>query len=260
MKNTFLQRLKLTALMGFLVMSLNVSASQTKTQTATIAVAANFNKTIEAVAKVFTKETGYKVKFSFGPTGKLYAQIYNGAPFDAFFAADEKRPLKAIEQGLALKDSYFIYAQGQLAFYSHQALNQNNPLLMLKTNQYRYLAIANPKTAPYGEAAAQVLKQAGLYASVRPKLVFGESIGNAFQFVATGNAELGFLAYSQIKDSQSPLYQKGDYWLVPQTQYNPINQGAVLLKRGAKNPVANAFMRFMQSPKAKQIMQAYGYK
>ena len=255
MQNTIL---KMSLLILLALLSFKLSANSDSS--AKIAVAANFIKTIEAVAKEFTKQTGNEVKFSFGPTGKLYAQIYNGAPFDAFFAADEKRPLKAIEQGLAVKNSYFIYAQGQLAFYSHHALNQNNPLLVLKANQYRHLAIANPKTAPYGEAAAQVLKQAGLYASVRPKLVFGESIGNAFQFVATGNAELGFLAYSQIKDPQSPLYQKGDYWLIPQTQYNPINQGAVLLKRGAKNPVAVAFMQFMQSPKAKQIMQAYGYK
>ena len=225
----------------------------------TIAVAANFTKTIELIGTLYTQQTGHKVKFAFGSTGKLYAQIINGAPYDAFFSADELRPLKLVKQGFAEKYHYFVYAQGQMVLYSHLNQGLYKPLNQLNKAQFRHLAIANPKTAPYGEQALSVLKSLQLYPAVKSKLVLGESVGQAFQYVATENAGLGFLAYSQVVDPQSPLYKKGGYWLVPAHLYKPLNQGAVLLTKGQKNEVTKSFMTFMKSPQAIAIMQKYGY-
>lgn len=234
--------------------SMNSFAAET-----TIAVASNFTKTIEAIGQAFEKETGHKVKFAFGPTGKLYAQIKNGAPFDAFFGADEHRPQLTIKDGIGLKQSYFVYAQGQLALYSHDHRVDQNPIAILKAAAFNKLAIANPRTAPYGERAQTFLKQQGLYEGVQSKIVNGESIAHAFQYVVTGNAELGFVALSQLVDSQSPLYQKGYYWVLPQSDYKPINQGAVITQRGAKNKATQAFMAFMKRPQAIDIIRRFGY-
>lgn len=228
-------------------------------ETATIAVAANFTKTIEKVGEQFTKETGHSVKFSFGPTGKLYAQIKNGAPFDAFFGADERRPLKTVEDGLGVKQSYFVYAQGQIALYSAEYPVKEQPLEVLKEAKFNHLAIANPRTAPYGERAQAFLKSKGLYDGVKKKLVNGESIAHAFQYVATDNAPIGFVALSQLVDPQSPVYQKGQYWIVPQQDYAPIKQGALILKRGENNAAAKAFMAFIKTPQALEIIHSYGY-
>ena len=225
----------------------------------TIAVAANFTKTMEIIGALYTQQTGHQVKFAFGSTGKLYAQIINGAPFDAFFSADELRPLELIKHGLAEKQHYFIYAQGQMVLFGHLNQGLHKPLDQLKKGQFRHLAIANPKIAPYGEQALSVIKSLQLYPAVKSKLVLGESVGQAFQYVATENAELGFLAYSQVVDPQSPLYKKGGYWLVPAHLYKPLNQGAVLLAKGQKNEVTKSFMAFMKSPQAIAIMQKYGY-
>lgn len=245
---------------GFLVGTIGALFSGTViAETATIAVASNFTKTIEQVALEFKKDTGHDLKFSFGPTGKLYAQIKNGAPYDAFFAADEKRALRTIDDGMGLKESYFVYAQGQIALYSAKYPVAEQPLQILKNTEFSHLAIANPRTAPYGERAQAFLKSKGLYDGVKSKLVNGESIAHAFQYVATGNAPIGFIALSQIVDPQSPVYNKGQYWLVPQKDYAPIKQGAVILKRGESNKVVAQFMEYMKSPKALEIIQAYGY-
>jgi molybdate transport system substrate-binding protein len=227
--------------------------------TANIAVAANFTKTIEEIGQLFEKETGHQVKFSFGPTGKLYAQIKNGAPFDAFFGADEKRPLKTAEDGIGIEKSYFVYAQGQIALYSANYPVAEHALEVLKEAKFNHLAIANPKTAPYGERAEAYLQKVGLYEGVKAKLVNGESIAHAFQYVVTNNAEIGFVALSQLVDPQSPVYRKGQYWIVPQSEYKPINQGAILTQRGANNAAATAFMEFVKTPKAIEIIQRYGY-
>ncbi len=227
--------------------------------TAKIAVAANFTKTIEKIGEAFTEQTGHKVKFAFGPTGKLYAQIKNGAPYDLFFGADERRPLKTIEDGIGMQSSYFVYAQGQIALYSAKHPVKESALQVLQKAEFRHLAMANPKTAPYGERAEAFLKSQGLYETVKPKIVNGESIGNAFQYVVTGNAEIGFVALSQLVDPQSPLYNKGEYWVVPQEQYQPIKQGAVLLKRAENNPAALAFVEFMKTPAALDIIRSFGY-
>lgn len=225
----------------------------------TIAVAANFTKTIEEIGKAFEQETGHKAKFSFGPTGKLYAQIKNGAPFDAFFGADERRPKLTIDDGIGVKDSYFVYAQGQLALYSGQHRVDQNATEILKAAEFNKIAIANPRTAPYGERAQAYLKSQGLYDNVKSKIVNGESIAHAFQYVVTGNAQIGFIALSQIVDPQSPVYQKGHYWILPQADYKPINQGAIITQRGADNEATQAFMTFIKTPKAIEIIKRYGY-
>jgi len=243
-----------------LAMGLGVTISGVAlAETATIAVAANFTKTIEQIGEKFEQETGHTVKFSFGPTGKLYAQIKNGAPFDAFFGADERRPLKTIEDGLGIEASYFVYAQGQIALYSAKYPVAEQPTEVLKKAEFNHLAIANPKTAPYGERAQAYLKSKGLYDAVKSKIVNGESIAHAFQYVATGNAPIGFIALSQIVDPQSPIYQKGQYWVVPQADYKPIKQGALVLKRGEKNTAVKAFMEYIRSSEALEIIHAYGY-
>ena len=242
-----------------LALGLTLSTSS-YAQNATVAVAANFTKTIESVNEAFVKiHPEHSIKFSFGPTGKLFAQIKNGAPFDAFFAADEKRAKNTIEAGLGLEKSYFVYAQGKIALYSAKYPVAKEPLEVLKQAKFNHLAIANPKTAPYGERAQAYLQKMGLYDVVRPKLVNGESIAHAFQYVATGNAEIGFIAMSQIVDPQSPIYQKGEYWVVPQDDYKPINQGAVITKRGEDNQAIKDFMAFMKSPEAIKIIEEYGY-
>ena len=225
----------------------------------TIAVAANFTKTIEEIGKAFEQETGHKAKFSFGPTGKLYAQIKNGAPFDAFFGADERRPKLTIDDGIGVKDSYFVYAQGQLALYSGQHRVDQNATEILQAAEFNKIAIANPRTAPYGERAQAYLKSQGLYDNVKSKIVNGESIAHAFQYVVTGNAQIGFVALSQIVDPQSPVYRKGHYWILPQADYKPINQGAIITQRGANNEATQAFMRFIKTPKAIEIIKRYGY-
>lgn len=225
----------------------------------TIAVAANFTKTIEEIGKAFQQETGHKAKFSFGPTGKLYAQIKNGAPFDAFFGADERRPKLTIDDGIGVKDSYFVYAQGQLALYSGQFRVDQNATEILKAAEFNKIAIANPRTSPYGERAQAYLKSQGLYDNVKSKIVNGESIAHAFQYVVTGNAQIGFVALSQIVDPQSPVYQKGHYWILPQADYQAINQGAIITQRGADNEATQAFMKFIKTPKAIEIIKRYGY-
>lgn len=236
-----------------------LSSSWACAETANIAVAANFTKTIEAVGQAFEKETGHQVKFSFGPTGKLYAQIKNGAPFDAFFGADERRPKKTIEDGIGVADSYFVYAQGQIVLYSANLPVAEQPIEVLKAAQFNHLAVANPKTAPYGERAVAYLKSKGLYDGLKSKLVNGESIAHAFQYVATKNAEIGFVAMSQVVDPQSPVYQKGQYWVVPQADYQPINQGAIVTRRGEQNEAVKAFMKFIKSPQAIKIIKQFGY-
>jgi len=223
------------------------------------AVAANFTKTIEEIGVAFKAKTGHEVKFAFGPTGKLYAQIKNGAPFDLFFAADTEKPEMLVKEGLTKPDSYFVYARGVLALYSPTLPVKADYKEVLSKAEFNHLSIANPKTAPYGVAAEEVLGKLGVYDTVKPKIVNGESIAHAFQYVQTGNAQLGFVAMSQLVDPQSPAYQKGEYWLPPQDMYDPIDQAAVILKRGENNPVAQQFMDFLRSDEGRKVIERYGY-
>lgn len=223
------------------------------------AVAANFTKTIEEIGAGFKAKTGHEVKFAFGPSGKLYAQITNGAPFDLFFSADTKKPEALVKDGLAKDDSYFVYARGVLALYSPTLPVKDGYKSVLEKAGFNHLSIANPKTAPYGAAAEDVLNALGLYDALKAKIVNGESIAHAFQYVQTENAQLGFVALSQLVDPQSPAYGKGEYWLPSQDMYTPINQGAVILKRAENNPVAQAFMDYLRSDEGRKVIEKYGY-
>lgn len=221
-----------------------------------IAVAANFTGATHKLIPLFEKATGNTVKVSFGSTGKLYAQIANGAPFDVFLAADTKRPQKLEQAGMAVPGKMFIYAKGKLVLWSTKKDLFHNGGQFLKQGNFSHLAFANPKTAPYGTAAKQVMQHLGIWPRLQDKLVQGESISQTFQFVATGNAQVGFVAYSQLKAWQGA---SGSSWVIPMSFYQPIEQGAVLLKKGANNPVAQAFFDFLKSKTAHKVIESFGY-
>jgi molybdate transport system substrate-binding protein len=223
------------------------------------AVAANFTKTIEEIGTAFKAKTGHEVKFSFGPTGKLYAQIKNGAPFDLFFAADTQKPEALVKEGLVKEGSYFVYARGVLALYSPTLAVKENYRQILEKAEFNHIALANPKTAPYGAAGEEVLRKLGVLDTVRPKIVHGESIAHTFQYVHTDNAQLGFVALSQLVDPQSPAHGKGEYWLPPQDMYAPIDQAAVILKKAENNPVTQQFIDYLRSAEGRKVIEKYGY-
>lgn len=219
-----------------------------------VSVASNFTEAIKSIAGRFEATTGHKVILISGSTGKQYAQIINGAPFDAFFAADTKRPKLLDEEGIALPGSRFTYAIGKVILWSPKAGFVENSIKVLEHGEFRHLAIANPKLAPYGKAAQEVLQAHGLWYAQRGRMVRGENIGQAFQFVKSGNAELGFVAYSQVKRPGHPI--EGSFWEVPQSLYSPIEQQAVLLK---ESDTARAFMLFVKSDEALDIIRGFGY-
>lgn len=223
-----------------------------------VAVAANFTAPIQAIAPAFAKDTGHTLVAAFAATGQLYAQIQNGAPFEVYLAADDSTPAKLESAGLGIAGSRFTYAMGSLVLWSAKADYIDGSDAVLKANQFQHLAIANPKAAPYGLAATQVLDKLGLRAALQSKLVEGQSITQALQFVSTGNAELGFVALSQVfKEGQ---LSSGSAWIVPETLYAPIRQDALLLKQGQHNPAARALLEYLQGPQAAAIITSYGYK
>jgi len=224
---------------------------------ARIAVAANFAEPINAIAAVFGKTTGHTLSVTLGATGKLYAQIKNGAPFDVILAANTTAPAALEKDGLAQAGSSFTFANGKLVLWSADGSKVDANGEVLKGKGFRKLAYANPKTAPYGEAAVQTLDSLGLTRALTPKLVQGESIGQAFNFVHTGNAELGFVAMSQVLEGGK--LKSGSMWVVPQTLYSPIRQNAVLLNHGANNPAALALVKLLQSASIKELIRSYGY-
>ena len=219
-----------------------------------VAVASNFIPVLSVIAKRFEARTRQKVTLISGSTGKLYAQINNGAPYDAFFAADATRPERLEKAGLAITGSRFTYAIGKLVLWSPNKVDIAAGTNILQSNNFRYIAIANPKLAPYGQAAKQVLQSRGLWDDLKPRLVRGENIGQTFQFVKSGNAELGFIAMSQIKHPGKDIV--GSFWEVPQTLYTPIQQQAVLLK---DKKTTRRFMSFMRSNEVLEIIHSYEY-
>lgn len=216
-----------------------------------VAVAANFTTVAEQLAPLFTAETGHEVVYSFGATGQLYAQITQGAPFEVLLAADAIRPGKAVDEGLGVPGSVFTYAIGALALYS-TVLDLGDGAAVLAGGDFDKLAIADPATAPYGVAAQQTLAALGLTEAVAGKLVTGENISQTLQFIETGNAELGFVAASQVVG-------KPGVWIVPASLYEPIRQDAVLLTSGEHQPAAQAYMEFLRSPAAVSVIEAAGY-
>jgi molybdate transport system substrate-binding protein len=223
-----------------------------------VAVAANFTAPLQAIAREFEKDTGHSVVTSFGATGQLYAQIQHGAPFEVLLSADESTPAKLDSEGLGVSGSRFTYAVGRLVLWSAKPGYLDGSDAVLKANQYRHLAIADPKTAPYGLAATQVLAKLGLTEAVQSKLVTGQSIAKALHFISTGNAELGFVALSQVY--QNGQLSSGSAWIVPDKLHTPIRQDALILKNGEHNPAAAAFVDYMQGEKAAVIIKSYGYQ
>ena len=222
-----------------------------------VAVAANFSAPLPTLAKGFENATGHHLVAAYGATGQLYAQIRNGAPFEVFLAADDITPAKLESEGLGVAGSRFTYAIGTLALWSPMEGYVDDQGAVLKTNQFRHLAIANPKTAPYGLAATQVLAKLGLTEAVQGKLVTGQSIAKALHFISTGNAELGFVALSQVY--QDGQLSSGSAWIVPAELHSPIKQDALILKQGEHNPAAAAFIDYLKGEKAAAIIQSYGY-
>lgn len=222
-----------------------------------IVVAANFAGPIEEISQSFEKMTGHRLKISTGASGKFYAQIKNGAPFEVFLSADEQKPSQLEKDGLAVQGSRFTYAIGKLVLWSADANLVDSKGKILATGNFNKLAIANPKTAPYGEAAMQTLTALNLKSVLEPKLVIGESIGQTYQFVATGNASIGFVALSQVTKANKLI--GGSAWVVPEKLYQPILQDAVLLVNGRDNVAARQFMLFLRSDEALRIIKSFGY-
>lgn len=222
-----------------------------------VAVAANFAGPMARIADSFSAATGHTVLLSSGSTGKFYAQIRSGAPFEVFLAADDDTPKRLIAEGHAVAGSRFTYATGRLVLWSPRADLVDDQGAVLQGGGFAHLAIANPKTAPYGAAAMQVLGARGLAEALAPRLVTAESIAQAYQFVVTGNAELGFVALSQVAVPGKPA--PGSRWLVPQSLHEPILQDAVLLQAGADNPAAKALLEHLKSAPVKELIRSYGY-
>jgi molybdate transport system substrate-binding protein len=223
----------------------------------TVAVAANFTAPMQKIALAFEQDTGHKAQLAFGATGKFYAQIKNGAPFAVLLAADDETPARLEKEGLAVAGARFTYATGRLALWSKSPNLVDDKGEVLRSNSFNKIAIADPKLAPYGMAAMEVIYKLGVQANVVPKLVQGESIGQTYQFVSTENAQLGFVALSQI--SIGGRITQGSAWIVPQNMHAPLKQDAVLLNAGKDNAAAQALLKYLQGDTAKAIITRYGY-
>ena len=218
-----------------------------------VAVAANFTEPAKEIAALFKQKTGHEAVLIFGASGAFYTQITHEAPFEVFLSADEERPKLAVENGYATPDSLFTYAIGKLVLWS-KVIDVSEGEKALKKSDFATLSIANPNSAPYGAAAIETMKALGVYDALQPKIVQGASIAQAFQFVDTRNAEVGFVALSQLHGVTD-----GTRWLVPDTLYSPIRQDAVLLKRGADDEASKAFLAFLKGPESKAIIERFGY-
>lgn len=236
-------------LAGLLTTATSLSADEVR-----VAVATNFIDVMTHLSRQFEAETGHKVTLSSGATGKLYAQIKNEAPFDAFFSADEARPVLLEQEGVAVPGSRFTYALGKLVLWSPDPGYIDEELRALKERQFRFLSIANPATAPYGLAAREVLEQLGLWDEISAQTVRGENIGQAYQYVYSGNAQLGFVAKAQVY--RQGEYADGSWWQVPDELYSPIVQQAVLLQ---DSEAARALLDYVRSPQAVEQIESYGY-
>ena len=222
-----------------------------------VAVAANFTAPMQKIAAEFEKDTGHKAQLSFGATGKFYAQIQNGAPFEILLAADDTTPEKLEKEGAAVAGSRFTYAIGRLVLWSAKAGYVDDAGEVLKKGDFAHLSIANPKLAPYGQAAIESLTALKLLDAVQSKFVQGENIAQTYQFAASGNAELGFIALSQVM--KEGKIGEGSAWLVPQDLHQPIRQDAVLLANGKEKPAAAALLQYLANEKSKAIIKSYGY-
>lgn len=246
--------MRLAALLSVLLAVLSL-ATPTSAAEVKVAVAANFTQPAREIAARFKARTGHDARLSFGSSGQFYAQIANGAPFEVLLSADRERPEKAEAEGLAVAGGRFTYAVGRLVLYSRTPGLVDGRGAVLRTGRFEKVSIADPKTAPYGLAAVETMRKLDVYDTLAPKLVQGASITQAYQFVDTGAAELGFLALSQVAGVKG-----GSRWTVPAALHTPIDQQAVLLKTGAANPAARSFMAFLRGAEARAIVRRYGYE
>jgi len=243
---------RLTALMLCLAASGLVHADEVQ-----VAVAANFAGPMKAIAARFEQETGHKVRSTVGSTGKFYAQIKNGAPFEILLAADDETPIKLEQEGAAVAGSRFTYAIGKLVLWSAQAGVVADRGEVLSKGSWQHLAIANPKLAPYGAAAVEAMRKLNVYGAVEPRLVVAESIAQAQQFIDSGAAQLGFVAMSQVVEGGK--LKAGSAWVVPAGLYSPLRQDAIVLDKGRNKPAAAAFIAYLKSDAAKIVIRSYGY-
>jgi molybdate transport system substrate-binding protein len=243
---------RLSALFISLLTTAGVHAGEVQ-----VAVAANFTAPMQQIAAEFEKDTGHVAKLSFGATGKFYAQIVNGAPFEVFLAADDTTPAKLEKEGHAVAASRFTYAVGKLVLWSGKPDFVDAKGDVLKGGNFNKLSIANPKTAPYGAAAIETLKKLNLLETVQPKFVQGENISQTLQFVSTGNAELGFVALSQVfKDGK---LNSGSAWIIPGDFHEPIYQDAAILAKGKDSAAAAALLAYLKGDKARAVIKSFGY-
>jgi molybdate transport system substrate-binding protein len=218
-----------------------------------VAVAANFTEAAKEIAAAFKQKTGHEAVLSFGSSGQLYTQITQDAPFQIMLSADDERPRKLVDDGLAVSSSRFTYALGKLVLWS-KIVDLTKGDEALKAGKFGRISIANPAAAPYGTAAIETMKALKLHEALKPKIVQGNSIAQAYQFIETTNAELGFVALSQLSSNSG-----GSRWLIPQNLYTPIRQDAVLLKKAETSEAAVSFMAFLKGPDARSIIQKFGY-
>jgi len=249
MNTLFLKRRALRGLALLLLGGFN-SATAAELQ---VAVASSFAPALEAVGEAYTRKTGHTLRLARASTGKLYAQIVNGAPYDLFFAADARRPMLLETAGKTLAGSGFVYATGRLVLWNRSGPQGPGAIHALREGDYRYLAIANPRHAPYGAAAQRALEALALWQAVQPRLVRGENVGQTLQFVQSGNAELGFVASAQLAALPE---LPGEVWTVPQELYPPLHQRVALLR---DSPAAQALLAFMRSEVARELLRSYGY-
>jgi len=229
-------------------------------QDLSLAVASNFAKPIQAISAKFTQETHVKVSYSLASSGALYAQIKAGAPFDVFLSADALSPQLLSKEGLAVPSTLMTYAKGKLVLWSKDAQLIDKNGEVLKKVPFTRIALANPKLAPYGKAAQEALLRLGLYNELKSKILLTENISQVFQYVSTQNVELGFIAFSQLPElGQGDLSDHGSYWIVPSSLYTPIEQDAVLLRKGSKNQAALQFMQFLKRQDIKSLIISHGY-
>jgi molybdate transport system substrate-binding protein len=244
-------------LLSGLMASLLLLALPAHADEVSVAVAANFTAPMKLIAAEFERDSGHKVVASFGSTGKFYAQIKNGAPFEVLLTADDETPDKLMKEGAAVSGSAFTYAIGKLVLWSAKPGLVDDAGAVLKRGDFAHLSLAEPKLAPYGAAGVEAMKALRVYEAIQPKIVTAENITQAYQFISSGNAELGFVALSQVlKDGKID----GSSWLVPANLYSPIRQDAVILEKGRGKPAVDALMKYIKGDKAKAIIKSFGYE
>ena len=242
-----------------LALSLTWLGALAHAETTLVAVASDFTKPMTEIAAAFEKASGHSAKLSFGSSGKAFAQIQSGAPFEVYLSASEKYPLELEKSGYAVPDSRFVYAIGKLVLWSAKPGYVDEHGDILKTANFKHIALADPSHAPYGVVAEQTMAQLGVLEKLRPLFVMGENISQTYQFVSTGNAELGFVGLAQVIDVDTGKIGSGSGWIVPANLHSPFKQTAVLLKTGAENPAATALLAFLKSPPALAIIEKYGF-